>query len=58
MSALQEGGSLDRIEKIIFVGKRAICREPMAAAILQREHLNFPVEEYWRGALWYYSRSR
>ena len=40
---------MDRIEKIIFVGKRAICREPMAAAILQREHLNFPVEILARG---------
>ena len=40
---------MDRIEKIIFVGKRAICREPMAAAILQREHLNFPVKILARG---------
>ena len=30
---------MEKIEKIIFVGKRAICREPMAAAILQRETL-------------------
>jgi len=40
---------LEKIEKIIFVGKRAICREPMAAAILQREKLNFPVEIQARG---------
>ena len=40
---------MDRIEKIIFVGKRAICREPMAAALLQREHLKFPVEILARG---------
>ncbi|WP_294784529.1 phosphotyrosine protein phosphatase [uncultured Eubacterium sp.] len=31
------------------MGKRAICREPMAAAILQRETLNFPVEILARG---------
>ena len=40
---------MEKIEKIIFAGKRAICREPMAAAILQREHLNFPVEILARG---------
>lgn len=40
---------MEKIEKIIFVGKRAICREPMAAAILQRETLNFPVEILARG---------
>ena len=40
---------MENIEKIIFVGKRAICREPMAAAILQRETLNFPVEILARG---------
>lgn len=40
---------MEKIEKIIFAGKRAICREPMAAAILQRESLNFPVEILARG---------
>ena len=40
---------MEKIEKIIFAGKRAICREPMAAAILQREHLNSPVEILARG---------
>ena len=40
---------MEKIEKIIFAGKRAICREPMAAAILQLEHLNFPVEILARG---------
>ena len=40
---------MEKIEKIIFAGKRAICREPMAAAILQREHLNFPVAILARG---------
>lgn len=40
---------MEKIEKIIFAGKRAICREPMAAAILQQEHLNFPVEILARG---------
>ena len=40
---------MEKIEKIIFAGKRAICREPMAAAILQREVLNFPVEILARG---------
>ena len=40
---------MEKIEKIIFVGKRAICREPMAAAILQRETLSFPVEILARG---------
>ena len=40
---------MEKIEKIIFAGKRAICREPMAAAILQWEHLNFPVEILARG---------
>ena len=40
---------MEKIEKIIFVGKRAICREPMAAAILQREKLNFPVEILAKG---------
>ena len=40
---------MEKIEKIIFAGKRAICREPMAAAILQREKLNFPVEILARG---------
>lgn len=40
---------MEKIEKIIFAGKRAICREPMAAAILQREHLNFPVKILARG---------
>ena len=40
---------MEKIEKIIFAGKRAICREPMVAAILQREHLNFPVEILARG---------
>ena len=40
---------MEKIEKIIFAGKRAICREPMAAAILQREQLNFPVEILARG---------
>ena len=40
---------MENIEKIIFVGKRAICREPMAASILQREKLNFPVEILARG---------
>lgn len=40
---------MEKIEKIIFAGKRAICREPMAAAILQREYLNFPVEILARG---------
>lgn len=40
---------MEKIEKIIFAGKCAICREPMAAAILQREVLNFPVEILARG---------
>ena len=42
---------MEKIEKIIFAGKRAICREPMAAAILQREVLNFPVEILARGVV-------
>ena len=35
--------------KVIFVGKRATCREPMAMALLQNEPLWHPVEVESRG---------
>lgn len=42
---------MEKIEKIIFAGKRAICREPMAAAILQREMEGYPLEILARGSV-------
>ncbi len=36
-------------EKVIFVGKRATCREPMAMELLKREPLWHPVEVQARG---------
>ena len=43
--------------KVIFVGKRATCREPMAMALLRNEPLWHPVEVESRG-WWCFSRSR
>lgn len=40
---------MEKIEKIIFAGKRQSAGNRWAAAILQREHLNFPVEILARG---------
>lgn len=37
--------------KIIFAGKSATCREPMAMALLQREMLRHPVEIQARGLI-------
>lgn len=36
-------------EKVIFAGKRATCREPMAMELLKREPLWHPVEVQARG---------
>lgn len=40
---------MNNYKKIIFVGKRATCREPMAMALLQREDLRNTVEVEARG---------
>ncbi len=38
-----------KYKKVIFVGRRATCREPMAMALLQREVPRYPVEVCARG---------
>ncbi|MCD8365270.1 MAG: phosphotyrosine protein phosphatase [Clostridiales bacterium] len=38
-----------KYKKVIFVGRRATCRDPMAMALLQREVPRYPVEVCARG---------
>lgn len=38
-----------RVDKVIFVGRRAICREPMAMELLKKEVFPFPLQVEAKG---------